>query len=593
MKPILWLKKQTDSILAGSRRFPVTLAVILAAVAALVVSILRRDALSAAGIWPADGDDSVLDACRRTLMAAGLAFPLTLGAALLLERRAAGLAARAGALAGSIAAAALYAAFLIPDYRLVSNTRFALLAAASCLFMISAPHLFRKPGLPLTAAVRLIRLLVAALYSLVLMLSLFGILFTLDKLLGVPVKDVAYALVAAVVWTGFAPVFWIAGIPPVEREPAVQDIPKTLRFLLLYIVIPLLAVYTAILYAYTARLAFERSWPQGLVSTLMLSQSTITLLVLFLTKPLRAENPLADRFGRWFPRLSMPLFVVLFMALGIRLSEYGVTEARWFAVLLAVWCFGSMVYASISKRPRSMVWAVSLILFCVVSVVGPLAASPVSVRSQNARLERILAANGMLRDGKAVPSAGTVPDADRIQIADIVAWFGQNHDYAEARALPSGYGSNRALETFGFETAGSGGPPLHQQYAWFQASDAGAAVDITGFDALLRFDNAGTVAGTKKAGLRAAYDAGTGRLRIFDGEALLYERDMAATLMAMADKHPGTEGATLPQQELTFDDSGTGIDVRLVLSRLEGSADNGVPAKNSLYVEGFALVRRK
>jgi len=51
----------------------------------------------------------------------------------------------------------------------------------------------------------------------------------------------------------------------------------------------------------------------------------------------RGEESWINRFSRWFYFAEIPLVVVLLLAIGRRVQEYGMTENRYFVVLLGLW----------------------------------------------------------------------------------------------------------------------------------------------------------------------------------------------------------------------------------------------------------------
>ena len=62
---------------------------------------------------------------------------------------------------------------------------------------------------------------------------------------------------------------------------------------------------------------------------------------------------------------------MMFVAMGIRVSAYGITENRYFVLAAGLWVTGSMLYLIFAKRPRNVFLPASLALVVVLSVYGP------------------------------------------------------------------------------------------------------------------------------------------------------------------------------------------------------------------------------
>jgi len=70
----------------------------------------------------------------------------------------------------------------------------------------------------------------------------------------------------------------------------VSSYPRLLKALLIYIVLPIIIVYTAILYAYFARIIITWQWPAGIVAQLVLWYAVMSAIVLFMISPISDDN---------------------------------------------------------------------------------------------------------------------------------------------------------------------------------------------------------------------------------------------------------------------------------------------------------------
>jgi len=131
---------------------------------------------------------------------------------------------------------------------------------------------------------------------------------------------------------------------------------------------------------------------------------------------LKEESYIIQFFGKHYFKILLPMCVLLAMAIYRRTSEYGLTEARYFALAMAIWLSVLTIYMVFSKRKHILFVPSSLFVFAVFSVLGPLNAYQVSFRSQVDRLLSTLSQNGLLENGKFIRSDASVPEEDAKKI---------------------------------------------------------------------------------------------------------------------------------------------------------------------------------
>lgn len=188
-------------------------------------------------------------------------------------------------------------------------------------------------------------------YSFVLLMGLFAIFFTIDQLFNANIPGKTYYYIFLIVAGIFAPSNFLARIPEIDEDFEEYNYPKALKILLLYIVIPpLISIYTLILYIYFGKILITREWPQGIVSHLVLWYSTVSVAVIFFISPILDENKWANRFKNYFPKFNIPILLMMFISMRIRIKEYGITENRYFALVLGLWVLGIMIYFIFSKK---------------------------------------------------------------------------------------------------------------------------------------------------------------------------------------------------------------------------------------------------
>lgn len=287
------------------------------------------------------------------------------------------------------------------------------------------------------------RLLTSILFSGTLYIGLALALAAVDHLFGAEIDEKSYlylwVFMAGVVNT----LIFVAGIPEMIFDlHARTDYPKGLKIFTQFVLLPIVSVYLIILYLYFAKIVVMWEWPVGWVSNLILSFSVLGIFSLLLVFPVRLEekNKWILIFSKVFYFAVLPLIFLLFLAIFRRISEYGITEGRYYVLILALWLLGAVVYLIRSKYKKIKFIPVSLFLVALFSSFGPWGAFSVSKNSQLGRFETILEKNGMLlENGKAEKNKVELTFEDQKNLSSIVDYLVQMHGY---RALSEYFPEN-------------------------------------------------------------------------------------------------------------------------------------------------------
>src|SRR5690606_16068267 len=96
------------------------------------------------------------------------------------------------------------------------------------------------------------------------------------------------------------------------------------------------------------------------------------------------------QFSKLFFWLMAPLLVLLFVAIWVRVSEYGLTEMRYFIILMALWLTGITLYFILHRTPSIQIIPITLFAMVLLSTYGPQSAASLSKASQQSRLQRFI-----------------------------------------------------------------------------------------------------------------------------------------------------------------------------------------------------------
>lgn len=202
--------------------------------------------------------------------------------------------------------------------------------------------------------------------------------------------------------------------------------PEVLKFFVQYILIPLLILYVVILYCYGIKILVSWDLPQGWVSYLVLAYSFLGILSLLLLHPLRE---VADRiwvrfFFKAFYITLLPLLVLLFVAIGVRISAYGITENRYYVLLMACWLLGITLYQLIRRLSRIWIIPVSLLMVAYLSLWLPgINVWKVSLNSQHERLTGLLGKHQLLNKQGNLDFTHSIQRSVLNSISDKVAYL--------------------------------------------------------------------------------------------------------------------------------------------------------------------------
>lgn len=275
-----------------------------------------------------------------------------------------------------------------------------------------------------------LRSLTAGLYTLVLYAGLSVALLAVENLFRLTINQERYFQLWIFLIGVFNTWFFLAGIPhdlhTLESERAY---PKGLRVFTQYVLIPLVLIYLVILYAYAVKIIIDWEWPVGWVAYLVLGFSITGIFSILLVHPIvdRPENGFIRVFSRRYYVALLPMLVLLFLAIWRRISEYGITERRYFVLVLALWLTGVVLYFLFSRKKSIKIIPVSLCVLAFSTSFGPWGAFSVSEGSQLERLIGYLTANRILVEGKVHRAPAEVGRDNQRNIISITRYLEETH----------------------------------------------------------------------------------------------------------------------------------------------------------------------
>ena len=577
MKPIKSIENSLTRLYLSLKRFPLT--VILSATTFAVLIAISE-------INPRN------DTLSKIALVLAIGIPLSLCIKLFFEKREEGNSYKlTSAYFSGALLLVLYYFLLLNNIGMVTITRYTAVSLALYLGFIFIPYLLKKEQFEMYVITIFTGFFITLIYSIVLFSGLSAILFTMDKLLGIIIKGKVYYYTWLFVVFIFALSYFLAGIPHKNQEITPKSYPKLLRILLLYIVMPLLIAYTIILYIYFGKIIVTWRWPMGIVSNLVLWYSVIVTIILFLITPIREKVSFANKFLTFAPKIILPLLIMMFISIGIRINAYGVTENRYFVAILALWVFFIMLYFCFTKKLRNIIIPVTLSIITLSSVFGPFSSYSISKMSQNNRLEKILIKNNMIKNEKLQRSTN-ISIKDREEVVSILDYFNRNHSLRDVKYLPKNLKSDDINKVLGFPDNPSYSS-LNKAFN-FTRRPSDKNIDIKGYDYLIDMQNINNLRDSSNSALAVSYDYESETIKIKYDNKEVYSENLNSFVKILADKYaaaPNVDG--LPTEEMTLVDENQKIKVKIVFLNITGNKNQKTQKVEIKDIDLYLLVNKK
>jgi hypothetical protein len=391
------------SLTIGLRRFPL---VVLSAIGATLAAILLNHHVH---------DSAFGDSCTRIILTLTLGYPLFAAATFSRELH-----------PGSRWIAPLLSVFLLIAlwYSLPLKME---LGISWCrywmLFLASLALLSLMPGTKTQGSANWWRMNVSLMNAIVLSGILSGIVlgglelacFSVEKLFTLKVEKTymdTFSFCSLFVF----PLSVICLLPPSEGE-ADPSLPgfSVWGNLCKWAFLPLGFLFILILGAYAVQIVIQWKLPNGLVATPVLALGAYGTAAMLLLQPWKENHSWARWFGRIYPLAFLLCSILLFISLEKRITAYGITFERYFALTAGIWFFISALCFLLRLRNASVFVPFVLAIMALLAALGPLSAGKVSLQSQSARLHSFLA-QPLVEQKK---SAG--------EISSIVRFFAENY----------------------------------------------------------------------------------------------------------------------------------------------------------------------
>lgn len=432
---------------------------------------------------------------------------------------------------------------------------------------------------------------IALLYALVIFAGLSIIYFSIDLLL-IDLNEEIIAHLANIVFLFFMPVYYLALLPKFnasddairQKNEEAAKYPAVLAILVSYILVPLFAVFSGVLAAYIVKIVLTQVWPVGEIGPMVLGYSLSGYVLYILS--LKLENKFVFAFRKLFPFFLIPMVVLQLISCAIRINAYGVTEPRYYLVLIGIFSICGALYLIIFKAKNAAVIVLLAALFAVLSILPGIGAFSISRMSQTYRLENILKQNNML-DGEVLIPGSQVSESGRSDISSIIDYMSQMKYLDGLEWFPEELRGKDFLtsiefkDAFGFEPYYSSYLPGEPKY-YYAMIDPLEQLDIEGYTTFFQINL--YTAQSALPQLMADFTVGTGNFQAYQkignqGEIIIEIRGMEfnsvleiSTLdlmehIVVVNAGGNTGKEMFSAEELTVEAAGLGIRARIILQQ--------------------------
>ena len=272
--------------------------------------------------------------------------------------------------------------------------QFGMYMVAGVLFVSVAPYFQENSriGFWQYNKILILQLLLSGFFTTVLYIGLSVAILGSDKLLGIEWDYKIYFKLWIALLGVFNTWLFLANTPnDFNLVDKTDKYEKLIKIFAQFVLIPIAGIYFIILYAYGAKIIFNWELPDGWVSGLVLGYAGVGLLARLLLYPIReqADKKWVSIVSKTFTISVFPLLLLASVGVYRRVLDYGITEPRYFLIILIAWLFFISLYFLFSKQEKIKLIPLSLLVLTLITSVGPWGAFSVSTNSQIDRFMEI------------------------------------------------------------------------------------------------------------------------------------------------------------------------------------------------------------
>lgn len=168
-----------------------------------------------------------------------------------------------------------------------------------------------------------------------------------------------------------------------------------MRFLFL----PLVGLYTIVLYIYAIQILVKWELPNGWVSWLVVASMVGLIIIEFGLYPVRkAQNRKADNLiARYLPVSILPLLLLMTVGIIRRFNDYGITINRLYLITLNLWFYFVCITLFITRARRINWITISFALIFLLTSAFPINYFSITRNCMDSKIRKMLYSTDMIR----------------------------------------------------------------------------------------------------------------------------------------------------------------------------------------------------
>ncbi|MDN5087919.1 DUF4153 domain-containing protein [Aliarcobacter butzleri] len=192
-------------------------------------------------------------------------------------------------------------------------------------------------------------IVISSIFGIILFVSLYIAITSIVILFDLRIEKFVYAQYLAIIVFGvFCTHYFLLSL---NKNPQTSELNLTFynkigNFFSKYILTTIVGIYSLILLGYIIKILFLQEWPNGVVVWLSLTFAIFSLFTyVFWT-------PYENRYKKLLIFVALIQLSLLFVAIYMRITQYGWSTNRYMIVLTAIWLVAAFVYILIYKKYR-------------------------------------------------------------------------------------------------------------------------------------------------------------------------------------------------------------------------------------------------
>lgn len=228
----------------------------------------------------------------------------------------------------------------------------------------------------------------------------YGISYCVDTLFEIDFSSDAMSVIMFFSYLLLAPMLFIS----IFEHERYSSISKVVEFITNWVITLALLIFTAILYAYMLKILLTWTLPCGGVAVMCLAWGALSVFVTNMQTLLR-QHPFA-----WFAKinafLALPILLLLWVSVMRRVTDYGITSARYYLVLCSFIMTLFVIVNLLRIRDHSSRLTALAALLFLLSVMPGVGYVSVSVASQTRQASICAGRLGLLNPDGTINSSG-------------------------------------------------------------------------------------------------------------------------------------------------------------------------------------------